>query len=134
MLERDEHHVAAGWDEDRERRWIEAGRLRLEEDKDGALAVIQGHVGPSGAWMSATELAGLVRHLGAWFAADPSEAIREIEAHAKRVKTELEAWNDRARIDEEHPPYDALTQSLDALLATCASLLDRPTMTKAERR
>ena len=30
--------------------------------------------------------------------------------------------NDRARIDEEHPPYDELTRALTDLLGRCRSL------------
>jgi hypothetical protein len=118
-----ERHVAAGWDEEHELRWIEAGRLRLEEeDKDGAVVTIRDHVGASGAWLSSAELAGLTRELAGWFAEDPSDALGEIEAAAKRVRSELEAWNDRARLDEEHPPYDDLTRALDVVLARCKSL------------
>jgi hypothetical protein len=113
-------HVAAGWNAEHSLRWIEAGRLRLEEDKDGASAIVQETDGPT--WLSATELAGLARHLASWFTDDPSEAIHQIETSATFVKIELDGWNVRARIDEEHPPYDELTRALDALLAKCRHL------------
>jgi hypothetical protein len=60
--------------------------------------------------LSATELLGLVRHLAAWFADDPTETIRQIEASATRVQAELEGWNSRARAVEEYPLYDDLTR------------------------
>lgn len=41
---------------------------------------------------------------------------------AARVQAELESWNDRARADEEHPPYDDLTRMLGALLGNCREL------------
>jgi len=75
-----------------------------------------------GHWLSATELASLTRHLASWFAEDPTATIRQIETCANYVRIELETWNDRARIDEEHPPYDELTRTLDALLARCRDL------------
>ena len=116
-----EDHVAAGWTEDEPRmRWIEVGRLRLSEDDKGAVVTVRGT--PKGCWLSATELSGLVRHLAGWFAEDPTDSLRFIEARAKLVKTELDKWNDRARIDEEHPPYDELTKALDNLLSRCRAL------------
>jgi len=125
-----EDHVAAGWysdHSDHSFRWIEVGNLRLDEDEHGAVAVTllartgpQQVAGPT--WISATELAGLVRHLAGWFTDDPAETIRQIETSATYVKNELEAWNDRARIDEEHPPYDKLTRALDTLLTECKRL------------
>ena len=75
-----------------------------------------------GHWLSATALASLTRHLASWFAEDPTATIRQIETCATFVRIELETWNDRARIDEEHPPYDELTRALDALLARCRDL------------
>lgn len=75
-----------------------------------------------GSWLTATELANLSRHLAAWFAEDPTSTIRQIETCANYVKIELEGWNDRARIDEEHPPYDELTRALTALLDRCRDL------------
>jgi hypothetical protein len=72
--------------------------------------------------LSANELAGLARHLAGWFADDPSEALGSIETAAKRVLNELEGWNDRARADEEHPPYDDLTRILHGLVITCKGL------------
>ncbi len=137
MLDQEQDHVAAGWNEGRDFRWIEAGRLRLEEDDRGASARIQApdSDGPSGeserrgarqgsvsTRLSATELAGLARHLAEWFADDPADAVRQIENCATYVKIELEAWDQRARIDEEHPPYDELARALDALLAKCRRL------------
>ena len=119
--DREKDHVSAGWNDDHDLRWIEIGRLRLEEDEEGAHAVIHAPAEAS-TWLSATELAGLARHLAGWFTDDPSEAIRQIETCATFVKIELDGWNDRARIDEEHPPYDDLTRALDALLATCRHL------------
>lgn len=147
MLDREQDHIAAGWNDDRAFRWIEAGRLRLEEDDKGALATIQtlpgvrtGDYGdleakrpgavtavrvavlPGPTHLSATELAGLVGHLAAWFADDPTDMIHQIETCATYVHTELEAWNARARIDEEHPPYDKLTNALDELAGKCRDL------------
>ena len=75
-----------------------------------------------GSWLTATELANLTRHLALWFAEDPTATIRKIEDLTNYVRTELEGWNDRARIDEEHPPYDELTRALDGLLARCRDL------------
>ena len=75
-----------------------------------------------GSWLTATELASLTRHLAAWFTEDPTSTIRQIETCANYVKLELEGWNDRARIDEEHPPYDDLTRALTALLDRCRDL------------
>ena len=75
-----------------------------------------------GHWLSDTELASLTRHLASWFAEDPTATIRQIETCANYVKIELEAWNDRARIDEEHPPYDELTRALTALTDRCRDL------------
>jgi len=137
MHDREQDHVAAGWNEGHDLRWIEAGRLRLEEDDKGAIVT----VGQDrfGSWLSATELAGLVRQLAAWFSDDPTATIRQIETCATFVKVELEAWNDRARIDEEHPPYDDLTRSLGALLGKCRDLrealgkfADKPTIITVE--
>lgn len=122
-------HVAEGWMEtpDGSLRWIEAGRVRLEEqDKDGAMLLVQSAdvVRQRGCdvWLSSTELAGLVHHLAGWFAEDPTETIDEIEAAADRVRAALEAWNDRARADEEHPPYDDLTAILSNLVVRCKHL------------
>jgi hypothetical protein len=138
-----EDHVAAGWDEGRSFRWIEVGRLRLEEDDKGA-TVLSRTVVPAGSpgsdpielygptWLSSTELVGLSRHLVDWFCNDVADKIREIEDRAKRVRAELEEWNDRARADEEHPPYDDLTQSLDAIIARCRDLREAPALGGAE--
>lgn len=120
MLDREQDHIAAGWNDDRAFRWIEAGRLRLEEDDKGALVTIQALPGPT--HLSANELAGLVGHLAGWFADDPTDMINQIETCATYVHTELEAWNARARIDEEHPPYDKLTNALDVLAGKCRDL------------
>ena len=123
MSHQQEDHVAAGWTDDERgdgrQRWIEVGPLRLKEDDTGATATVQGS---KDCWLSATELAALTRHLAGWFAEDPTDSIRYIEARAKFVKTELDKWNDRARIDEEHPPYDDLTRALGDLLARCREL------------
>lgn len=117
-----EDHVAAGWtDDDSRQRWIEVGRLRLEEDDKGAAVTVQA-LSPKACWLSATELAGLVRHLSGWFAEDPTDSLRYIESRAKFVRAELDKWNDRARIDEEHPPYDELTRALGDLLDRCRDL------------
>jgi hypothetical protein len=119
MLEREQDHVAAGRDDGL--RWIEAGRLRLEENsKSGAQVMIQ--TTARSVHLSATELLGLVGHLSSWFADDPTDMIRQIETHATHVQTELEKWNARARIDEEHPPYDKLTLVLDELIGKCREL------------
>ena len=128
MIDREKDaHVTAGWNEDHTFRWIEAGRLRLEEDDKGSTVKVftdrhapQDHVRSS--WLSATELAGLVRELAAWFADDPTDTIRQIETCAKYVSVELETWNERARIDEEHPPYDELMRALGDLLGRCRDL------------
>jgi hypothetical protein len=122
MPDQRDDHVATGWtDGDDRMRWIEVGQLRLEEDaRDGAVVTLKGLA--KGCAVSATELAGLVRHLAGWFAEDPTDGIRYIESRAKFVKTELDKWNDRARIDEEHPPYDDLTRALGDLLARCRDL------------
>ena len=48
--------------------------------------------------------------------------MKRIEALAAHVKTELDAWDDRARIDEEHPPYAKLVGVLDDLIKTCRKL------------
>jgi hypothetical protein len=162
MSEREDNHIAAGWNDDHTFRWIEAGRLYLEEDDKGANASVRvepslsqadleyacsndvqaacaqagalrlGDLVPKmaqeiiasrkGGWLSATELACLTRHLALWFAEDPTATIRQIENCANYVKIELEGWNDRARIDEEHPPYDELTRALTALLDRCRDL------------
>lgn len=130
-------HVAAGWNADHTLRWIEVGRLRLEEDDKGA-TVISRTVVPAGSpgsdpielygptWLSATELVGLSHHLVDWFCDDLAEKIDEIEARTKIVKRKLDEWNDRARMDEEHPPYDDLTRSLDAILVMCRELREAP--------
>jgi hypothetical protein len=157
-------HIAAGWDASHSFRWIEAGRLRLDEDDKGAIvsahdraveplsqadleyacsndvqaacaqagALRLGNLVPrlvdellrarKGSWLTATELAGLVRQLAGWFADDPTDTIRQIETCATYVRVELEAWNDRARIDEEHPPYDELVRALAALHGKCREL------------
>ena len=119
-----EDHVAAGWDADHTQRWIEVGRLRLEEDDTGALALLPPTFGQSQpvTRLSAAELANLVRLLAGWFADDPTPTIRQIEDLANYVRTELEGWNDRARGDEEHPPYEELTRALDGLLGRCRDL------------
>jgi hypothetical protein len=135
MPDREQDHVAAGWNAGHDFRWIEVGRLRLEEDDKGAIVLMRNilsnvlpnagsiELPPHGTtWLSATELAGLARNLAAWFAEDPTATIRQIENSANYVKIELEAWNDRARIDEEHPPYDELTRALDGLLGRCRDL------------
>lgn len=114
--------VAAGWNADHDLRWIEVGDLRLEEDAEGAHVIVKVERDPP--WLSSTELAGLARHLSGWFADDPSEAIQHVEKCAAYVRAELETWNDRARRDEEHPPYDELTRSLDAISDTCRRLRD----------
>jgi hypothetical protein len=118
-VDQESPHFAAGWNGDHSERWIEVGRLRLEEDDKGASVKLRDQVV---SWLSATELAALVRLLGAWFAEDPTSTIRKIEDLANYVNVELEGWNDRARADEEHPPYDELTRALDALLARCRDL------------
>ena len=116
-----EDHVAAGWtDAVPRQRWIEVGRLRLEEDDTGAAVTV--HALPKGCWLSATELTGLVRHLSGWFAEDPTDSLRYIESRAKFVRAELDKWNDRARIDEEHPLYDELARALGDLLDRCRDL------------
>ena len=127
MSNQEQNYVAAGWNEEHTFRWIEAGRLRLEEDDNGSTVKVfterrgpQDHVRSS--WLSAAELAGLARELAGWFAEDPTDTIRQIETCATYVQTELEAWNERARIDEEHPPYDELTRALTDLLGRCRSL------------
>lgn len=133
--DREQDHVAAGWNEDHTFRWIDVGRLRLEEDDKGACVQMRNilsnflpngrsiELPPHGTiWLSATELAGLVRQLAAWFAEDPTDTIRQIENCAMYVQTELEGWNDRARSDEEHPPYDELTRALSALLGKCRDM------------
>lgn len=143
MTDQKQDRVAVGWNEDHTFRWIEAGRLRLEEDAKGATVLSRTVVsggspgvdpielyGPT--WLSATELAGLSRHLVDWFSDDLADKICEIEERAKRVRGELEAWNDRARIDEEHPPYDDLTRSLDAILARCSELREAPVFANGE--
>jgi hypothetical protein len=84
-------HVACGWDATHTLRWIEVGRLRLEESGQGGIArvlpprapietpdgSIQGPPVPAlagaSAWLSAGELAGLVRLLGSWL---PDEGRR----------------------------------------------------------
>jgi len=129
-MDREQDRVAAGWNEDSTFRWIEAGRLRVEEDDKGATLLARlaaPGVSPDGfpielygpTWLSATELAGLARQLVGWFIEDPAETIQQIEATVARVKTELEAWDDRARIDEEHPPYEKLVAALDDVVRTC---------------
>jgi hypothetical protein len=119
--EQRDDHIAAGWtDAEPRQRWIEVGRIRLEEDDHGAAVTILGL--PKGCWLSATEMASLVRHLAGWFAEDPIDSIRFIEARAKFVKAELDKWDERARIDEEHPPYDDLTRALSDLLTRCREL------------
>lgn len=127
MQDQEQDHVAAGWNEEHTFRWIEAGRVRLEEDDKGATVKVftdrrapLDHVKLS--WLSSTELAGLARHLAAWFADDPIPTIRRIEDCANYVNTELETWNARARIDEEHPPYDELVRALDDVLGRCRQL------------
>jgi hypothetical protein len=137
-----EDHVAAGWDEGHSFRWIEVGRLRLEEDDKGATVLARTVVparAPDGdptalvelygpTWLSATELAGLSRQLVDWFCDDLADKIDEIEKRTKAVKRELDGWNDRARIDEEHPPYADLSRSLDAILARCRDLREAPAL------
>lgn len=133
-------HVAAGWNADHTLRWIEVGRLRLEEsEKDGATVLSRTVVsedqievyGPT--WLSSTELAGLSCQLIDWFSGDLVEKICEIEGQAKDVKRKLEAWNDRARVDEEHPPYDDLTRSLEVILARCSELREVPALADGKR-
>jgi hypothetical protein len=127
MSDQEQDHISAGWNEDHTLRWIEVGRLRLEEDDKGSTVKVftdrrhsLDHVRSS--WLSDTELAGLTRELAGWFADDPADTLRQIETCATYVKAELEAWNERARIDEEHPPYDELTHALDAQLKKCRHL------------
>lgn len=122
MLDQEQPHVAAGWNEDRTFRWIEIGGIRIDEDDRGAVLLLKDPRFNGATKLSATELAGLVGHLAAWFADDPTTTIRQIENCANYVRTELEAWNDRARIDEEHPPYDELVRALDGLLGRCRDL------------
>lgn len=143
MSKRVVDHVAAGWNSDQSLRWIEVGRLRLEEDDKGA-TVISRTVVPAGSsgsdpielygptWLSATELVGLSRHLVDWFSDDLAEKIDEIEKRAKAVKRALDVWNDRAREDEEHPPYEDLTLSLDAIVARCRELREAPVIGRTE--
>lgn len=135
-----EPHVAAGWNADHSERWIEVGSVRLEEDDKGAtVMLLSERFVRASSWLSATELAGLVRLLASWFADDPTATIRQIEDLANHVRAELEAWDDRARSDEEHPPYEDLTRSLEGLLGRCRDLreilnrfsakIDRPVIT-----
>lgn len=146
-VDQESPHFTAGWNADHSERWIEVGRLRLEEDDKGAtVKLFTWRRGPLdhvvSSWLSATELAALVRLLAAWFTEDPTSTIRKIEDLTNYVRTELEGWNERARSDEEHPPYDELTQALDALLARCrdlrevmnrfASKADKPIITVEE--
>ena len=122
MPDQPDDHVAAGWTgAENRQRWIEVGGLILEEDDKGAIVSVQG-LPKDCCWLSATELLGLVRHLAGWFSEDPTDGIRYIESRAKFVKAELDRWNDRARIDEEHPPYDELTRALVDLLDRCRDL------------
>jgi hypothetical protein len=123
-------HVAAGWNAEHALRWIEAGDLlfRESENPDGAMVEV---FGPT--WLSATQLAGLSRHLIGWFAGDLAEKICEIEDQTKVVKKKLEEWNDRARADEEHPPYDDLTRSLDVILAMCRDLREAPVIAAGKK-
>ena len=87
-------------------------------------------------WLSATELAGLSRHLIGWFSGegDLAEKICEIEDQTKAVKKKLEEWNDRARADEEHPPYDDLTRSLNVILARCRDLRETPALADGKKK
>lgn len=47
-----------------------------------------------------------------FMAASPGELLARIECSTKIAIGELEVWNDRARIDEEHPPYDRIVARL----------------------
>jgi hypothetical protein len=38
--------------------------------------------------------------------------------------TESAAWDDRARADEEHPPYAALVGILDEVIGSCRRLTE----------
>lgn len=140
MSTHEDHHVTSGWNADHTLRWVEARCLRIEEDKEGACIFVypldpQGLMSDGTAWLAAAELAGLVRQLSSWFLDDPVEKLRQIENCATAVKIELEAWDARARIDEEHPPYVQLLRKLDTLLLTCERLredrlfVDQPTKT-----
>lgn len=163
MSEREDNHIASGWNDDHSFRWIEVGPLRIDEDDKGAVVIAPdrsnalaqadleyacsndvqaicvqagalrlGTLVPKmaqelllarkGSWLTATELAGLSRQIALWFAEDPTSTIRKIEDLTNYVRTELEGWNNRARADEEHPPYDELTRALDGLLARCRDL------------
>jgi hypothetical protein len=124
-------HVAAGWNAEHTLRWIEAGDLlfRESENPDGAMVEV---FGPT--WLSATQLAGLSRHLIDWFSGDLAEKICEIEDQTKAVKKKLDEWNDRARADEEHPPYDDLTRVLDGVLARCRELREVPAIADGKKR
>lgn len=47
-----------------------------------------------------------------FMSASAGELLARIEGSSKMAIFELEAWNDRARIDEEHPPYDRICNRL----------------------
>jgi len=119
-------HVDAGCVDDTFR-WIEAGQLRLEEDREGATVVIANPRRHNACGLSEGELEGLATWLArraARLVGGAADKILQIENCALYVQTALEAWDARARIEEVHPPYDELTRALDALRAKCRELRD----------
>lgn len=48
--------------------------------------------------------------------------LKDIENAAAYVRSALEDWNERARADEEHPPYDQLVARLDEIQAALRAL------------
>lgn len=99
-------------------RFIQVGAVRLEERifkivGDGALVDVNNGAIALSTTLSATELAYLARQLCGWFT-NPDEDVKTATARIDKVAAALEAWNARAREDEEHPPYEDLTAHLRA--------------------
>lgn len=81
----------------------EGSELRIEDARRDLLALE----------LDATQLRALglfcVRQ---FMAAEPGELLARIQCSADMAIAELEAWNERARSDEEHPPYDRIVARL----------------------
>lgn len=107
----------AGWKEGL--RWIEADNVKIHETERGAVVTTNGQeVSGSGCHFLGIELMK--------WSADVDENVKTIIDRVEAVRVRLDSWNARAKEDEEHPPYEHLTELLkEALVA--ATLLRRAT-------
>jgi hypothetical protein len=84
--------------------------LRIVETEDGANLTIPGH---AVVHLEAEHLHSLGEWLvGLFMAERPSVLLAEIRGAAMFALEHLEAWDERAKADEEHPPYVEINNRL----------------------